>query len=149
MFEHFLKYQSGAVRGYPSYKTALHEITVEHKKSSHWIWYTIPYDHPSRQHGDLFVVNKKDVPFYLQNTQLNQNYIEMMRAIYELLKDEDSVNYENFISGIDLNKIYYSAILFRKNCSSANNEVTNVCDKIKNLLHSYILRSKATQTKEH
>lgn len=145
MFEHFLKYQNGDVRGYPSYEQALHEIIVKKRKYTHWIWYIVPYDQPSRQHGDLFVLKDIDVPLYLQNEQLRNNYIEIMSTIHDILTEKTLDEYEDVMTKIDLKKVYGSAVLFRNNtlasCSS-NKDVINACDKVIYVLTDYIKRCK-------
>lgn len=138
MFEHFLKFQNGEMERYPSYQRALYEITVQKKKITHWIWYIIPYDQPSRQHKDLFVLNEKNVSLYLQNEQLRNNYIEIMNAIHDVLEENTIEEYEHIITQIDLKKIYGSAVLFKNNCPSSYDEVISVCNKVIYILTDYI-----------
>lgn len=142
MFEHFLKYQNGDVPEYPSYRQALHEIVVDNKKSTHWIWYVIPYDKPSRQHDDLFVIKDKEVPLYLQNTQLRNNYIEILDAIFNVLRKTHIDEYNHIMSDIDLKKVYESAILFKKNAvPNRDEDVIDVCDKIITVLTDFIVKA--------
>lgn len=138
MFEHFLKYQNGDVQGYPSYEKAFHEISVDKKKTTHWIWYIVPYDLPSKQHTDLFVLKENNISLYLQKDQLRNNYIEIINSISDVLAEKMLEEYEQIMSRIDLNKVYRSAILFKKNCSSFDQDIINACNRIINLLKEYI-----------
>lgn len=138
MFEEFLKYQNGEVHEYPSYAHALYEITIHKKKMSHWIWYIVPYDLPCKQHKDLFVLNEKGVSFYLQNEQLRTNYIEIMNEIYKVLTKVKLEEYEDVMSRIDLKKVYRSALLFKKECPSSDEDTINVCARIIHLLKDYV-----------
>ena len=130
------------MEGYPSYKQALYEITVKKRKESHWIWYIVPYDQPSKQHKDLFVLNETNVPSYLHNEQLRNNFINIMNAIHDVLAENTTEDYEQIITQIDLKKIYGSAVLFKKNSPSSYNDVIDVCDKMIHVLRNYIDRCK-------
>jgi len=137
MFEHFLKYQNGEINGCPSFKKALHEITVNKKKLSHWIWYIVPYDFPSLTHQDLFVLQERNVKFYIENHTLRNNYIDIMNAIYILLRNTDIYKFDTIISRTDLKKIYGSATLFKNNIDPSENKIINICQKIIVLLDLY------------
>jgi len=136
-FKHFIEYQNGMNKNYPSFEKALYEILVEEKKSTHWIWYIIPYDRPSKQFGDLFLINSKDVVEYLQNVELRNNYLTMMTSIFTTMsKKEHWYNYNEVMSSVDIKKVIVSAKLFKD--YSFDLEIVKICSLLLKLLNPII-----------
>lgn len=122
----------------PSFADALYEITVDKRKSGHWIWYIIPYDKPSSTHGSDFVLSDaSEVEAFLRNDYLRMNYIHMLCAIGCRLREIPVSEYDEFLSSVDLKKIYASAVLFGRN-ADAFEDVRKVCKHMEGVLGPYL-----------
>lgn len=144
--ELFVKYQKG-FDDIPSFDNALQELIVEKKKQTHWIWYIIPYDKPSKMYGSTFQLTPNDVDTYVQNEYLRINYISIMYAVHQQLSAIQCCAYDNFIPNHDLVKIYESALFFKTHSSHA--DINNVCSKIENMLEPYIATLQKQNNMKH
>lgn len=131
----FVKYHKG-FEIFPSFDEALRELVVDKKKQTHWIWYIIPYDKPSKMYGSIFQLTPNDVNTYVQNEYLRINYISIMYAVHQQLSAIQCCAYDNFIPNHDLVKIYESALFFKT--YSSHVDINNICSKIEKLLEPYI-----------
>jgi len=119
----------------PSFEKALSEIK-NGKKVSHWAWYIIPINKPSRTFKHKFALeNEKQMKAYITNPFLYNNYIIFLTTVVEQLKEIEAIDLLN--SQVDVNKLYESVSLFNK-YSSNDNTLFQLTLKIRTLLSDKI-----------
>ena len=119
----------------PSFETALNEIK-NGKKISHWAWYIIPINKPSRTFKHKFALEKQEqIEEYISNPLLYNNYIIFLTTVIEQLKEIEPIDLLN--SQIDVNKLNESVSLFNK-YSSNNDTLFQLTSKIQTLLSDKI-----------
>ena len=138
-----LKYQNG-YQNLPSFDDVIHELITHKRKVSHWIWYIIPYHKDSISHGNRFTLSPTDIELYAKNSYLRNNYIFILLLIEKHLKDLQIHQYSRYMSEIDLQKVYESAIVFKK--YSKNSSIKYACNEILKCLLPYIERKNQQYT---
>lgn len=137
----FIGYHMG-YSDYPSFEDALREVSVEKRKSSHWIWYVVPYDRPSKTHGDAFVLRtRRDIASFLENDYLRGNYTSIMGSIADILEPlATPQEFHRFASEVDLKKMYLSARMFAPYVSIVRSydDVREVCGRVTTALERYV-----------
>lgn len=132
----FIEFNKGLHASFPSFEDALKEVLVDKKKSSHWIWYIVPYDKPSKTFGTDFIIESIYVDDYLDNTYLRRNYLTIMRAIVKQLETINFGEYSDFIHNHDLKKVYESALMFKE--TKKYIPIKQTCVQVVNILDNYI-----------
>ena len=119
----------------PSFEKALNEIK-NGKKISHWVWYIIPINKPSRTFKHKFALeNEEQMKSYISNPLLYNNYITFLTTVVEQLKEIEPIDLLN--SQVDVNKLYESVSLFNK-YSSNDGTLFQLTSKIRTLLSDKI-----------
>ena len=120
----------------PSFEKALNEIK-KGKKVSHWAWYIIPINKPSRTFRHKFALeNEEQIEEYISTPLLYHNYINFLTSVIEQLKETEPIDLLN--SQVDVNKLYESASLFNKYSSPNHNTLFQLTSKIQTLLSDKI-----------
>lgn len=115
----------------PDFFQAFKELN-DGKKKSHWSWYILPSNKPSRTFGTKFMLNQSERMLFLTDRTLRYRYYIILKVICEHLKQGKNV-LELLMSKKDVMRCYDSALSFYDSAVILNDI------KIKDMIETVLL----------